>query len=193
MLLGRSNLFLLLQATVAEVITDGGAEALTEFVDSDEELPDVEPAEPRWKKAKDQWEWEDEPRSFTSKAQAIFPEGNHTRFKNMSPQQLFDLFFDDDLLKLIATKSNEYSVTKFGSQAFITSEDIKVFLAILLLTGYNKVTDYKLYWSNSEDTENKMIKNAMSRNRFLQIKRCFHLGEDMELEGDRWVYFYTTI
>jgi hypothetical protein len=85
----------------------------------------------------------------------------------MSLQQLFDLFFDDDLLKLIATKSNEYSVTKFGSQASITSEDIRVFLAILLLTGYNKVTDYKLYWSNSEDTENKMIKNAMSRNRFL--------------------------
>ncbi len=145
-------------------------------MDSDEELPDVEPAEPRWKKAKDQWEWEDEPRSFTSKAQAIFPEGSHTGFKNMSPQQLFDLFFDDDLLKLIATKSNEYSVTKFGSQAFITSEDIKVFLAILLLTGYNKVTDCKLYWSNSEDTENKMIKNAMSRNRFLQIKRGHGVG-----------------
>ncbi len=66
---------------MAEVITDGGAETLKEFLDSDEELPDVEPAEPRWKKAKDQWEWEDEPRSFTSKAQAIFPEGNHTRFR----------------------------------------------------------------------------------------------------------------
>jgi hypothetical protein len=35
-LLGRSNLFLLLQVTVAEVITDGGAETLEEFLDSDE-------------------------------------------------------------------------------------------------------------------------------------------------------------
>jgi hypothetical protein len=37
-----------------------------------------------------------------------------------------------------------------------------MFLAILLLSGYNKVTDFKLYWSNSENTEIKLIKNAMS-------------------------------
>jgi len=182
-----------LQATVAEVITDRGAEALEEFVDpDDEELPDLEPAEPaepRWKKPRDQWEWEEEPRSFNSKAQAIFPEANHSRFKTMSPTDLFDLMFDDSLLTLIATKSNEYSMTKFGTQASITAEDIKVFLAILLLSSYNKVTDYKLYWANSEDTENRMIKTAMARDRLLIIKRCFHLGEDTEFQTDRCVFF----
>ena len=175
---------------MAEVITDRGAQALEEFVDpDDEELPDLEPAEPRWKKPRDQWEWEEEPRSFNSKAQAIFPEANHTRFKTMSPTDLFDLMFDDSLLTLIATKSNEYSMTKFGTQASITAEDIKVFLAILLLSSYNKVTDYKLYWVNSEDTENRMIKTAMARDRFLIIKRCFHLGDDTEFQTDRCVFF----
>lgn len=180
---------------MAEIITDGGAEALEEFLDPDEELPDIEPAEPaepsepRWKKARDQWEWEEEARSFNSRGQGIFPEANHTRFKDMSPLELFDLFFDDDLLKLIAMKSNEYSLNKFGIQAFITAPEIKTFLAILLLSGYNKLTDFKLYWSNSEDTENKMIKNAMSRNQFIMIKRCFHLGDDTEFETDRLCFY----
>jgi len=68
----------------------------------------------------------------------------------------------------------------------ITAEEIKTFMAILLLSGYNKVMDLKLYWSNSEDTENKLIKNAMSRNMFLLVKHCFHLGQDSEVEGDKF-------
>jgi hypothetical protein len=78
----------------------------------------------------------------------------------MSPSDLFDLFFDKDILAVIATKSCEYAMTQFGMLVNISSDDIKVFLAILILTGYNKVTDYKLYWSNSEDTENKLIKSV---------------------------------
>jgi Transposase IS4 len=33
-----------------------------------------------------------------------------------------------------------------------------------------------MYWSNSEDTENKMAKGAMSRDRFKTIKKCIHFG-----------------
>jgi len=61
-----------------------------------------------------------------------------------------------------------------------------MFLAILLLSGFNKVTDFKLYWSNSENTENKLIKNAMSGSRFLLVKHCFYLGQDSKVEGDRF-------
>lgn len=186
----------MLQATVAEVITDGGAPILEEYLDSDEELPDLdaEPAEPadpveyRWKKSRDEWKWEKKPRSFESKGNAIFPEANYTRFKGLSPLDLFDLIFDKDLLEIIATKSKEHSLAMFGNLVNITAEEIKTFLAILLLSGYNKVTDFKLYWSNSEDTENTLVKAAMSRNRFLLVKRCFHLGQDTELENDRSVF-----
>ncbi len=31
-----------------------------------------------------------------------------------------------------------------------------------------------------------MIKQAMSRDRFLMIKRCFHMGHCTEVEGDRY-------
>jgi hypothetical protein len=104
----------------------------------------------------------------------------------MSPVDLFDLFFDTTIFEQIATKSNEYAMATFGTNPAISPEDIRVFMAILILSGYNKVIDFKLYWSNSEDTENKMIKQAMSRDRFLMIKRCFHMGHCTEVEGDRY-------
>ncbi len=137
---------------------------------------DAEAVEPIPKKARDQWEWEEEPRAFKSNLLAVFPEPNYTRFKEMSPSDLFTELFDDGIMSVMAEKSNEYGMSKFGLTANITSEDIQAFLCILLLSGYNHVTDYKMYWSNSLDTENLMVKKAISRDRFLLIKRCFHLG-----------------
>jgi hypothetical protein len=184
-----------LQATVAEVITDGSIESLEQYLDIDE-LPDPEaepapndnpePAESRWKTDRKEWEWEEEARSFTSKGKVLFPEANYTQFKEMSPSDLFDLFLDKDILELIAIRSCEYAMAQHGMAVSISSDDIRVFFAILILSGYNKVTDYKLYWSNSEDTENRLVKGAMSRNRFLLIKRCFHMGNNAELENDRF-------
>jgi hypothetical protein len=191
----------LLQATVAEVITDGNIDTLVQYLDIDE-LPDpdeAEAAEPapndnaelapsRWKTYRDAWKWEKKARSFKSKANALFPEPNYTQFKEMAPVVLFDLFFDEDILSLIATRSCAYSMRQFGTPVTISAADIRVFIAILILSGYNKVTDYKLYWSNSLDTENRLVKGAMSRNRFLLIKRCFHLvGYEPMVENDRSV------
>ncbi len=45
----------------------------------------------------------------------------------------------------------------FGNVMNITAEEIKTFMAILLLSGYNKVMDLKLYWSNSEDTDVRIL------------------------------------
>ena len=74
--LNLSKTLNLLQATVAEVITDGSIESLEQYLDIDE-LPDPEaepapndnpePAESRWKTDRKEWEWEEEARSFTSK------------------------------------------------------------------------------------------------------------------------------
>ena len=49
---------------------------------------------------RDEWEWEKEARSFQSKGKVLFPEANYTQFKEMYPSDLFDLFFDQDILVL---------------------------------------------------------------------------------------------
>ena len=118
---------------------------------------------------------EEEPRSFRRKHPGIFPEPNYTKFKDLLPVAIFDLILDEGIFTAIATKSNEYGLKEFGLQPNITPEEVRTFFGILLLSGVSQVTDYRMYWSNSELTENKMIKNAMSRDRFLLVKRCFHL------------------
>ncbi len=159
---------------MAETITIGGAETLDKFLELDDDIVDNdEPAEPRWKKPRDAWDWEEEARSFNSRAWAIFPGQNDTKFKKLSLVYFFDLFLGNKILELIANKSNQYCIAKFGTSAAILADEIRVFVAILILSGYNIVPDYKLYWSNSEDMENKLIKQAMSRDRFHMIKDCF--------------------
>ncbi len=67
-----------------------------------------------WKKARDQWEWEEEPASFESKGNTIFPETYYTRFKGLSLLDLFNLIFDKALLEIIATKSDKYPWPRLG-------------------------------------------------------------------------------
>jgi hypothetical protein len=45
----------------------------------------------------------------------------------MAPVELFDLFFGDEILDHIATKSNEYTMMKFGNLSSITADNIRTF------------------------------------------------------------------
>ncbi len=65
---------------------------------------------------------------------------------NMSSVDLFELFFVNNIFELIATKSNMYCMAKFGTNVAISAQEIRVFVPILILSGYNKVTTYKIYW-----------------------------------------------
>jgi hypothetical protein len=94
------------------------------------------------------------------------------------------LNIDQELLATVRDLSNQYGMAKFGTNYNITSEEINIFFSILLLSGYNPVTDYDLYWSTSEDTENKMVKAAMSRDRFRVVKKCIHFGSMEDQEGE---------
>jgi hypothetical protein len=69
---------------------------------------------------RNEWEWEEEARSFTSKGKVLFPEANYTQFKEMSPSDLFDLFLDKNILALIATRSCEYAMAQFGMPVSIS-------------------------------------------------------------------------
>jgi len=184
-----------LQASAAEVLTNGNKEPSEEFLDIDEPPDDEpkpdgpnnepEPAGSRCKTDRKDWKWEKKTRSFKSRGKVSFPRADYTQFEKMAPADLFSLFFDEEILALIATKSCEYAMAKSGTLVTISADDIRVFLAILILSGYNKVPDYTLYWSNSEDTENGLIKAAMSREKFMLIKHCLHMGDNKDLEDDR--------
>ena len=106
----------------------------------------------------------------TSKEAPPFPEPNFQKYRDFTPKEMFELFISEDILEEIAKHSNQYALTK------IKSSEIKVFFGILLLSGYISLTNYELYWSNSLDTANTLVKSSMSRDRFKLIKRFLHLG-----------------
>ncbi|KAJ4437596.1 hypothetical protein ANN_17741 [Periplaneta americana] len=60
--------------------------------------------------------------------------------------------------------------------------NFKTFLGILLVSGYSKVPNRRIYWEESSDTRNESIVRAMRRNRFHEIMKNFHLNGNTQLD-----------
>lgn len=60
---------------------------------------------------------------------------------------------------------------------------MQTFLSILCLTGYHKVPRKRQYWSLDEDLGVSCVYNAMSRDRYLEIKKFLHLADNSKI-GD---------
>ncbi|QQP53911.1 Uncharacterized protein FKW44_006554 [Caligus rogercresseyi] len=56
----------------------------------------------------------------------------------------------------------------------VSKEEMKVFLAILICSGYNPLPSKRHYWANGDDLKNHAIYNSMRRNTFEDIMRYIH-------------------
>ena len=63
----------------------------------------------------------------------------------------------------------------------ILEDEIRTFIAVLLLPGYWKVPYRNLYWANAPDTQNEAVSCAMSRNIFWEILSNLHLAENKQI------------
>lgn len=64
----------------------------------------------------------------------------------------------------------------------LTKENILVFIGILIVSGYNKLPDERLYWA---DVHNNLISKSMRRNVFEGIMKYLHLENNMEMDVAR--------
>lgn len=101
-----------------------------------------------------------------------------------SAAQSFELFFDDEFIEFIVTESNRYALHKNCPDPNITAGEVRCFLAILILSGYNKLPSKRMYWEKSDDVQNKLVTNAMRRNRFELILRFIHFSNNGEFNPD---------
>ena len=70
-----------------------------------------------------------------------------------------------------------------GNYSFsVSTGEMKVFLAILLISGYSSLPRRCLYWSGDKDIRNEAIAGAMARNRFDEIMRYVHLADNNKLD-----------
>ncbi|XP_017479937.1 PREDICTED: piggyBac transposable element-derived protein 3-like [Rhagoletis zephyria] len=77
-----------------------------------------------------------------------------------TPLDLFENFFSADLLQLITENSNDYAL-KHNAIGNITPDEIRCFIGILLLSGYNIVARRRMYWQNDRDTHHSFVWNSM--------------------------------
>ena len=58
-----------------------------------------------------------------------------------------------------------------------------MFVGTLFFSGYNPFPQTKMYWDTNDDTTAYIIQNAISRNRFMEIKRYRHCADNNHLDN----------
>ncbi|XP_022824342.1 piggyBac transposable element-derived protein 3-like, partial [Spodoptera litura] len=101
-----------------------------------------------------------------------------------NPLQFFEMFFDNEVFELLRSSTENNAIAKGHVNFRLTIEEVKNFIGILLLSGYNNVSRYRLYWDQSIDTHHPGVASCMTRNRFDELLRFFHACDNSSLPPD---------
>ena len=93
-----------------------------------------------------------------------------TPANDRAPASLFELFYDDVVMDHITKMSNLYEMQNLKNLDATTSE-IRLAIAILLISGYVPLANRRMYWESAEIVHNKTISSAMPVNRFEELLR----------------------
>ncbi|XP_054724350.1 piggyBac transposable element-derived protein 3-like [Uloborus diversus] len=99
-----------------------------------------------------------------------------------SPTSLFELFLNGEIIQLILEQSILYAGQKGDHDFVIDADELKLFFAILLTSGYNVLPRRRMYWENSSDVRNNVISEAMPRCRFEKIMQYLHFADNSNLD-----------
>lgn len=98
-----------------------------------------------------------------------------------TPYELFCCFFDDRVVQHLVDQTNKYAAQNNKNWSVAKHEMLR-FIGILIFSGYHTVPRWDLYWSVLPDFGVKMVNRSLSRNRFRDIKRYFHLADNDNLD-----------
>lgn len=100
-----------------------------------------------------------------------------------SPIELFDLFMDDEVLEWIVACTIDYANTDCNDGTFTTNVgELRQFIGILFVTGYNTRPQIPNYWSANPTLECQLVRAAMPRDRFVRLKRYLHVCDNRQLD-----------
>ena len=93
---------------------------------------------------------------------------------SMTPLQIFRKYFNEKMYAQIIEQTRMYAHQKNNINFSISAEDLDVFLAIILLSGYHQMPQQSMYWSQAQDCSIKIVSTNMSKNRFIEMKKFLH-------------------
>ncbi|KAG5878828.1 hypothetical protein JTB14_014226 [Gonioctena quinquepunctata] len=111
--------------------------------------------------------------------EGCFPCSNYEEFED-----IFCEIFDDDVSEHLLQETKKYAYSKNHPGLNITKQDLEVFFAILILSGYNAVPSKRNYWDSQGDLRNEFVYTSMRRNRFLTLSRFSHCADNSSPSTD---------
>ncbi|KAK4292665.1 hypothetical protein Pmani_034582 [Petrolisthes manimaculis] len=103
-----------------------------------------------------------------------------------NPEDCTKLFWTDEWIEELCEQSKLYASQKSLPSDHVTPEKLKVFITILVISGYNKLPSRRLYWSESPDVFNQLISESIRRDAFEQIMCCLHFADNMKMTDDKF-------
>lgn len=100
------------------------------------------------------------------------------------PNEWFELFFDSEVIEHIRLSCEMYASQKGNMSFRLNEHELRGFLALLLLSGYNTPARYRLWWDTSSDCHHPGVSVLMSRNRFEEILKYFHVCDNTNLNKE---------
>lgn len=169
---------------LATVRTKSGRQFIGENLDSESDSASdsnekTKPTQSKKKKKERHWVRRD-----NNVQPSIFCAKNWIEEIDMQPSSLFELFFDEEVVAHTLEMSNLYAQQNGKDNFVLTESELKLAIAILIISGYSSLPRRRLYWENSEDTFNAAIANSMSVNRFEEILRYLHFADNYKLNQD---------
>ena len=98
---------------------------------------------------------------------------------------MFPIFLYHELRSYIVLESIRYAQPNNNQDFSIGQYELRTFVGIIFFSGYHSFPAKRMYWERSEDVEVRSVYKAMSRNRYFEIQRYFHLANNEELDANR--------
>jgi len=112
-----------------------------------------------------------------------------------TPLDMFNVLFDNEMWELLCTETNRYAKnvldtslakgtlkphSRIGKWTEVTVDEMKVFVALVILMGIIKKNCLEDYWSTDETISTSFFGKMMSKDRFLLILSNLHLVDNEE-------------
>ena len=113
--------------------------------------------------------WNDDSSNVGSKVKNFEPNANQFDSEEVksckSPYQYWRLFTSDNFMQEIVSQSKTYAHQKgkARSASEVNVDSLLCLEAVMLLSGYCKVPNRRMYWQDRPDTHNKLVANSIRR------------------------------
>ena len=118
------------------------------------------------------------------------------QMQSTTPLDFFELYFTEDVVRLLVIKTNRYAVNFFaenpeasetsytGSWQDVDEVEMRIFIGLIFLMGIIYKPSIPMYWSTEELYHTPIFQKAMSRNQFQLILKFFHCNDNNNPQYD---------